>query len=120
MFIYFGNGYNLSMHHDPIFFYLGDGPHHFPWINLVCCPPILLPQAVKASTEATELLQNIRQAKERAERELEKLHNREDSSEGIRKKLVEAEVSRGPLAPADRPWWRCRGAETTEPPSARV
>uniref|UniRef100_A0A8C2RMJ4 Citron Rho-interacting kinase n=1 Tax=Capra hircus TaxID=9925 RepID=A0A8C2RMJ4_CAPHI len=47
--------------------------------------------AVKASTEATELLQNIRQAKERAERELEKLHNREDSSEGIKKKLVEAE-----------------------------
>ena len=28
------------------------------------------------------MLQNIRQAKERAERELEKLHNREDSSEG--------------------------------------
>lgn len=58
------------------------------------CPP-LSHQAVKASTEATELLQNIRQAKERAERELEKLHNREDSSEGIKKKLVEAEVSRG-------------------------
>lgn len=38
-------------------------------------------------------MQNIRQAKERAERELEKLHNREDSSEGIKKKLVEAEVS---------------------------
>lgn len=56
------------------------------------CPP-LSRQAVKASTEATELLQNIRQAKERAERELEKLHNREDSSEGIKKKLVEAEVS---------------------------
>jgi citron Rho-interacting kinase len=43
-------------------------------------------------------LQNIRQAKERAERELEKLQNREDSSEGIKKKLVEAEVSRRPLA----------------------
>lgn len=56
------------------------------------CPPFSR-QAVKASTEATELLQNIRQAKERAERELEKLHNREDSSEGIKKKLVEAEVS---------------------------
>uniref|UniRef100_A0A8C7BFZ0 Citron Rho-interacting kinase n=1 Tax=Neovison vison TaxID=452646 RepID=A0A8C7BFZ0_NEOVI len=50
-----------------------------------------LEKAVKASTEATELLQNIRQAKERAERELEKLQNREDSSEGIKKKLVEAE-----------------------------
>ncbi|XP_007464935.1 PREDICTED: citron Rho-interacting kinase [Lipotes vexillifer] len=54
-------------------------------------------QAVKASTEATELLQNIRQAKERAERELEKLHNREDSSEGIKKKLVEAEERRHSL-----------------------
>lgn len=60
------------------------------------CPPFSC-QAVKASTEATELLQNIRQAKERAERELEKLHNREDSSEGIKKKLVEAEVSGGPF-----------------------
>uniref|UniRef100_A0A8C5LDX7 Citron Rho-interacting kinase n=1 Tax=Jaculus jaculus TaxID=51337 RepID=A0A8C5LDX7_JACJA len=50
-----------------------------------------LEKAVKASTEATELLQNIRQAKERAERELEKLQNREDSSEGIKKKLAEAE-----------------------------
>ncbi|GAB1290070.1 Citron Rho-interacting kinase [Apodemus speciosus] len=56
-----------------------------------------LEKAVKASTEATELLQNIRQAKERAERELEKLHNREDSSEGIRKKLVEAEERRHSL-----------------------
>lgn len=71
--------------------------------------PLFSCQAVKASTEATELLQNIRQAKERAERELEKLHNREDSSEGIKKKLVEAEVSRalssvsGALTLAD-PW----------------
>ncbi|XP_036020658.1 citron Rho-interacting kinase isoform X18 [Mus musculus] len=56
-----------------------------------------LEKAVKASTEATELLQNIRQAKERAERELEKLHNREDSSEGIKKKLVEAEERRHSL-----------------------
>ncbi|XP_044514767.1 citron Rho-interacting kinase isoform X2 [Gracilinanus agilis] len=50
-----------------------------------------LAKAVKASSEATELLQNIRQAKERAEGELEKLRNREDSSEGMRKKLFEAE-----------------------------
>uniref|UniRef100_A0A6I8N5Y4 Citron Rho-interacting kinase n=1 Tax=Ornithorhynchus anatinus TaxID=9258 RepID=A0A6I8N5Y4_ORNAN len=50
-----------------------------------------LSKAVKASSEATELLQNIRQAKERAERELEKLQNREDSSEGMKKKLFEAE-----------------------------
>lgn len=52
----------------------------------------MLFQAVKASSEATELLQNIRQAKERAEKELEKLKNREDSNDGIKKKLFEAEV----------------------------
>ncbi|XP_072456396.1 citron Rho-interacting kinase [Notamacropus eugenii] len=56
-----------------------------------------LAKAVKASSEATELLQNIRQAKERAERELEKLQNREDSSEGMRKKLFEAEERRHSL-----------------------
>uniref|UniRef100_A0A8C4TVL1 Citron Rho-interacting kinase n=1 Tax=Falco tinnunculus TaxID=100819 RepID=A0A8C4TVL1_FALTI len=50
-----------------------------------------LTKAVKASSEATELLQNIRQAKERAEKELEKLQNREDSNESIKKKLLEAE-----------------------------
>lgn len=49
---------------------------------------------MKASSEATELLQNIRQAKERAEKELEKLQNREDSNESMKKKLLEAEVSR--------------------------
>lgn len=48
---------------------------------------------MKASSEATELLQNIRQAKERAEKELEKLQNREDSNESMKKKLLEAEVS---------------------------
>ncbi|KAM9331115.1 citron Rho-interacting kinase [Gastrophryne carolinensis] len=53
-----------------------------------------LTKAVKASSEATELLQNIRQAKERAEKELEKLRNREDSSDGIKKKLIEAEERR--------------------------
>uniref|UniRef100_F6U368 Citron Rho-interacting kinase n=1 Tax=Monodelphis domestica TaxID=13616 RepID=F6U368_MONDO len=56
-----------------------------------------LAKAVKASSEATELLQNIRQAKERAEGELEKLRNREDSSEGMRKKLFEAEERRHSL-----------------------
>uniref|UniRef100_A0A8C4LIS2 non-specific serine/threonine protein kinase n=1 Tax=Equus asinus asinus TaxID=83772 RepID=A0A8C4LIS2_EQUAS len=61
------------------------------------CQHKLMKVAVKASTEATELLQNIRQAKERAERELEKLQNREDSSEGIKKKLVEAEERRHSL-----------------------
>ncbi|KAG8596956.1 hypothetical protein GDO81_002121 [Engystomops pustulosus] len=56
-----------------------------------------LSKAVKASSEATELLQNIRQAKERAEVELEKLQNREDSNDGIKKKLVEAEERRQSL-----------------------
>ncbi|XP_015280814.1 PREDICTED: citron Rho-interacting kinase isoform X2 [Gekko japonicus] len=50
-----------------------------------------LTKAMKASSEATELLQNIRQAKERAEKELEKLQNREDSNESMKKKLLEAE-----------------------------
>ncbi|XP_072271580.1 citron Rho-interacting kinase isoform X4 [Pyxicephalus adspersus] len=53
-----------------------------------------LTKAVKASSEATELLQNIRQAKERAEKELEKLRNREDSNDCIKKKLSEAEERR--------------------------
>uniref|UniRef100_A0A8C5P682 Citron Rho-interacting kinase n=1 Tax=Leptobrachium leishanense TaxID=445787 RepID=A0A8C5P682_9ANUR len=56
-----------------------------------------LSKAVKASSEATELLQNIRQAKERAEKELEKLKNREDSNDGIKKKLFEAEERRHSL-----------------------
>ncbi|XP_053325723.1 citron Rho-interacting kinase isoform X2 [Spea bombifrons] len=56
-----------------------------------------LSKAVKASSEATELLQNIRQAKERAEKELEKLKNREDSNDGMKKKLFEAEERRHSL-----------------------
>ena len=95
---------------DLFFFCLGDDPHLFLCLNWAISPVPPPPrffsfQAVKASTEATELLQNIRQAKERAERELEKLHNREDSSEGIKKKLVEAEVSRGPPAPGSCSAW---------------
>ncbi|XP_060105930.1 citron Rho-interacting kinase isoform X6 [Heteronotia binoei] len=56
-----------------------------------------LTKAMKASSEATELLQNIRQAKERAEKELEKLQNREDSNESMKKKLLEAEERRHSL-----------------------
>ncbi|XP_051777549.1 citron rho-interacting kinase isoform X2 [Erpetoichthys calabaricus] len=56
-----------------------------------------LAKAVKASSEATELLQNIRQAKERVERELERLQNREDSSDSLKKKLREAEDGRRSL-----------------------
>uniref|UniRef100_A0A4W3HT81 non-specific serine/threonine protein kinase n=1 Tax=Callorhinchus milii TaxID=7868 RepID=A0A4W3HT81_CALMI len=46
-----------------------------------------LSQAVKASTEATDLLQNVRQ----------KLQGRENSSESVRRKLVEAEERRKSL-----------------------
>nr|XP_023696599.1 citron Rho-interacting kinase-like isoform X8 [Paramormyrops kingsleyae] len=56
-----------------------------------------LAKAVKASTEATELLQSVRQAKERLERELERLQSREDSSESLRKRLRETEEGRKTL-----------------------
>uniref|UniRef100_W5M0C9 non-specific serine/threonine protein kinase n=1 Tax=Lepisosteus oculatus TaxID=7918 RepID=W5M0C9_LEPOC len=56
-----------------------------------------LAKAVKASTEATELLQNIRQAKERLERELERLHSREDSTDSLRRRLRETEEGRKTL-----------------------
>ncbi|KAJ8414747.1 hypothetical protein AAFF_G00022700 [Aldrovandia affinis] len=56
-----------------------------------------LAKAVKASTEATELLQNIRLAKERLERELERLHNKEDSSDSLRRRLRETEDGRKTL-----------------------
>ncbi|XP_052418568.1 citron Rho-interacting kinase isoform X4 [Carassius gibelio] len=50
-----------------------------------------LAKAVKASTEATELLQNVRQAKERLERDLERLQTREDSTDSLRRRLRETE-----------------------------
>lgn len=50
------------------------------------------PQAVKASTEATELLQNVRQAKERLERDLERLRGKTDSSDTLKRRLRETEV----------------------------
>uniref|UniRef100_A0AAY4E515 Citron Rho-interacting kinase n=1 Tax=Denticeps clupeoides TaxID=299321 RepID=A0AAY4E515_9TELE len=50
-----------------------------------------LSKAVKASTEATELLQNIRQAKERLERELERLRSKSDPSDTLRRRLRETE-----------------------------
>uniref|UniRef100_A0A8C1XP17 Citron rho-interacting serine/threonine kinase b n=1 Tax=Cyprinus carpio TaxID=7962 RepID=A0A8C1XP17_CYPCA len=50
-----------------------------------------LSQAVKASTEATELLQNVRQAKERLERDLERLQTKEDSTDSLRRRLRETE-----------------------------
>uniref|UniRef100_A0A8C1R117 Citron rho-interacting serine/threonine kinase b n=1 Tax=Cyprinus carpio TaxID=7962 RepID=A0A8C1R117_CYPCA len=51
-----------------------------------------LSQAVKASTEATELLQNVRQAKERLERDLERLQTKEDSTDSLRRRLRDTEV----------------------------
>uniref|UniRef100_A0A4W5P441 Citron Rho-interacting kinase n=1 Tax=Hucho hucho TaxID=62062 RepID=A0A4W5P441_9TELE len=50
-----------------------------------------LSKAVKASTEATELLQNIRQAKERLEQELERLRGKADPSDTLRRRLRETE-----------------------------
>ncbi|KAL7838208.1 hypothetical protein AOLI_G00266120 [Acnodon oligacanthus] len=56
-----------------------------------------LSKAVKASTEATELLQNIRQAKERLERELERLRCKSDPSDTLRRRLRETEEGRKTL-----------------------
>uniref|UniRef100_A0A667XN68 Citron Rho-interacting kinase n=1 Tax=Myripristis murdjan TaxID=586833 RepID=A0A667XN68_9TELE len=50
-----------------------------------------LSKAVKASTEATELLQNVRQAKERLERELERLRGKTDPSDTLKRRLRETE-----------------------------
>lgn len=47
---------------------------------------------MKASTEATELLQNVRQAKERLERDVARLQIREDSTDSLRRRLRETEV----------------------------
>uniref|UniRef100_A0A4W4FM99 Citron rho-interacting serine/threonine kinase b n=1 Tax=Electrophorus electricus TaxID=8005 RepID=A0A4W4FM99_ELEEL len=50
-----------------------------------------LAKAVKASTEATELLQNVRQAKERLEQDVERVQTREDSTDSLRRRLRETE-----------------------------
>ncbi|XP_051508547.1 citron Rho-interacting kinase-like isoform X2 [Myxocyprinus asiaticus] len=50
-----------------------------------------LSKAVMASTEATELLQNVRQSKERLERDLERLQTKEDSTDSLRRRLRETE-----------------------------
>ncbi|XP_056462175.1 citron rho-interacting kinase isoform X1 [Gadus chalcogrammus] len=56
-----------------------------------------LSKAVKASTEATELLQNIRQAKERLERELERLRGKTEPSDTLKRRLRETEEGRKTL-----------------------
>lgn len=52
----------------------------------------MLSQSLKASAEATELLQSMKVAKERLERDLERLQNKEDSSDSLRRRLRETEV----------------------------
>uniref|UniRef100_A0A4W6G7D7 Citron rho-interacting serine/threonine kinase n=1 Tax=Lates calcarifer TaxID=8187 RepID=A0A4W6G7D7_LATCA len=47
--------------------------------------------SLKASAEATDLLQSMRVAKERMERDLERLQNKEDSSDSLRRRLRETE-----------------------------
>lgn len=49
-------------------------------------------QALKANAEATDLLQTMKMAKERTERDLERLQNKEDSSDSLRRRLRETEV----------------------------
>uniref|UniRef100_A0A674NG64 Citron Rho-interacting kinase n=1 Tax=Takifugu rubripes TaxID=31033 RepID=A0A674NG64_TAKRU len=56
-----------------------------------------LSKAVKASTEATELLQNVRQAKDRLERDLERLRGKTDSSDTLKRRLRETEEGRKTL-----------------------
>ncbi|TKS78001.1 Citron Rho-interacting kinase [Collichthys lucidus] len=47
-----------------------------------------LGKSLKASAEATDLLQTMRVAKERMERDLERLQNKEDSSDSLRRRLL--------------------------------
>ncbi|XP_029365706.1 citron Rho-interacting kinase [Echeneis naucrates] len=56
-----------------------------------------LAKALKASAEATDLLQSVRVAKDRMERELERLQNKEDSSDSLRRSLRETEDGRKTL-----------------------
>ncbi|CAB1321796.1 unnamed protein product [Coregonus sp. 'balchen'] len=56
-----------------------------------------LTKAVKASSETTDLLHSIRVAKERMERELERLQTKEDSSDSLRRRLRETEDGRKTL-----------------------
>uniref|UniRef100_A0A8C6LTJ2 non-specific serine/threonine protein kinase n=1 Tax=Nothobranchius furzeri TaxID=105023 RepID=A0A8C6LTJ2_NOTFU len=62
-----------------------------------CRPGTITNFAVKASTEATELLQNVRQAKERLERDLERLRGKTDSSDTLKRRLRETEEGRKTL-----------------------
>uniref|UniRef100_A0A8C8LP87 Citron rho-interacting serine/threonine kinase b n=1 Tax=Oncorhynchus tshawytscha TaxID=74940 RepID=A0A8C8LP87_ONCTS len=59
--------------------------------------PRPITQAVKASSETTDLLYSIRVAKERMEHELEMLQTKEDSSDSLRRRLRETEDGRRTL-----------------------
>uniref|UniRef100_A0A8C7UQN4 Citron rho-interacting serine/threonine kinase b n=1 Tax=Oncorhynchus mykiss TaxID=8022 RepID=A0A8C7UQN4_ONCMY len=59
--------------------------------------PRSITQAVKGSSETTDLLHSIRVAKERMERELERLQTKEDSSDSLRRRLRETEDGRKTL-----------------------
>uniref|UniRef100_M3ZPF1 Citron rho-interacting serine/threonine kinase n=1 Tax=Xiphophorus maculatus TaxID=8083 RepID=M3ZPF1_XIPMA len=54
-------------------------------------------QTSKASAEATDHLQSMKMAKERLERDLERLQNKEDSSDSLRRRLRETEDGRKTL-----------------------
>ncbi|XP_075879148.1 LOW QUALITY PROTEIN: citron Rho-interacting kinase [Nelusetta ayraudi] len=56
-----------------------------------------LSKSLKAGAEASDLLQTMRMAKERLERDLERLQNREDSSDSLRRRLRETEDGRKTL-----------------------
>uniref|UniRef100_A0AAQ5X2L4 Citron rho-interacting serine/threonine kinase b n=1 Tax=Amphiprion ocellaris TaxID=80972 RepID=A0AAQ5X2L4_AMPOC len=56
-----------------------------------------LAKALKGSAEATDLLQTMKVAKERMERDLERLQNKEDSSDSLRRRLRETEDGRKTL-----------------------
>ncbi|KAK5910413.1 hypothetical protein CesoFtcFv8_004249 [Champsocephalus esox] len=54
-------------------------------------------KSLKASAEASDLLQSFRAAKERSERELERLQNREENSDSLRRRLRDTEDGRKTL-----------------------
>ncbi|XP_056887757.1 citron Rho-interacting kinase isoform X3 [Takifugu flavidus] len=56
-----------------------------------------LSKSLKGSAEATDLLQSMKVAKERLERDLERLQNKEDSSDSLRRRLRETEDGRKTL-----------------------
>ncbi|XP_034077741.1 citron Rho-interacting kinase-like [Gymnodraco acuticeps] len=54
-------------------------------------------KSLKASAEASDLLQSFRAAKERSERELDRLQNREENSDSLRRRLRDTEDGRKTL-----------------------